>query len=146
MPTPHRNAARWLFLPFLATLACGAGDDSAVTDADAPCVDETRALTLTDGLVVEGEGVSLRLDAFAPNPPSSSDTNVWTVTLEPTQTALPSVALDMPDHGHGAPDAAVSDGANGALSFEFDLTMPGYWTVSVQTEDGLVVVPVCVDG
>lgn len=126
--------------------SCGRGDDSGVSDIDAPCVDETRALALADGLMVEGDGVSLRLDAYTPTPPSASATNVWTVTLDPEPAVLPSVALDMPDHGHGAPDGAVAEGADGALTFEFDFTMPGYWTISVETEDGTVVVPVCVDG
>lgn len=131
-----------LLLPLL--VACGGGADSGADDLPSPCAEETRALDLVPGVIVQGEGVTARLQVLSPDPPSAAATNAWTVVLEPVPAEAPSVSLSMPDHGHGAPDGTAQMVA-GAAELAVDFTMPGFWEVTLTTADGTVVLPVCAE-
>jgi hypothetical protein len=134
-----------VMLPGLLASACGGDADSAAADLSSPCAEETRSLDFTPGLEADGEGLSLRLAALSPDPPTAAATNAWTVALTPAPGAAPAVRLYMPDHGHGAPDGGAVLAADGMAELELDFTMPGLWEVTVETSDGTVVLPVCAE-
>ena len=125
-------------------LACAGSSDTAGTDLRSPCADEARAVDVSSGPRLEGDGLAATLESASPVPPSAAVGNAWRVALDPMPTEAPSVELAMPDHGHGAPDgeAVLVDGV---VEVTVDFTMPGYWEVRLETVDGSVVLPVCAE-
>jgi hypothetical protein len=126
-------------------IGCGSAEDSGTADLESPCAEETRGLDFTPGLEVDGDGLSVRLVVLSPDPPTAAATNSWTVEVTPAPSAPPGVSLYMPDHGHGAPDGAAALAADGTAELSLDFTMPGLWEVTVETDDGAVVMPVCAE-
>jgi hypothetical protein len=135
------------FLPVLALVACGGGDDVVLdglqpTDSGtAPDCDGAEPFVAGMTATTSGSGTTVALAAAAPTPPDVGD-NAWTLEVSdasgPVEGLVVTVTPWMPLHGHGLSpaDYAATDQGGGTYAVApFDLIMPGLWEFTVRLGD-----------
>lgn len=115
---------------------------------DVTCADDPRVDTYVAGLTATGERgtLSFRIDSSEPAPPAK-DGNTWQVSVLDAdgspQSGDLTVALDMPDHGHGSqaePEVTYDDASGRFTISPLYLFMAGVWRIELELSvDGKVV-------
>lgn len=149
-------------IALIAALAGACGDEQHVPaghDAFAGCAGDPRADEYVAKMERTGEqGTSVVLVESTPAPPARFE-NSWHIRVldsagMPMEGAVMSVALFMPDHGHGTTrDTEIMpvDAPGEFMLAPVYLFMPGLWEVRITVTDAAgspdeVIFRICIDG
>ena len=140
-----------LALAIVAATACGSGTTPPDADEALACMTSGRGDSYVAGLERTGRSglLDFKLLAATPAPPGRF-LNAWTLQINtmssgvvgaPATGATMTVTPYMPDHQHGAGAyiVQIKETADGKYELsEINLSMPGYWEVTIDAQAGAV--------
>ena len=138
---------------------CGSGQPGTPDALDIGCQNDTRAMTYTANMQLQGVSKFLTfvLEQSVPAPPIKG-TNTWTLKVldgsaQPVSDASLTVKPFMPDHGHGTSVVPQVAPAGDAYTISnLYLFMAGLWQVTITvttpsgTQNDAAVFSFCVEG